>query len=215
MIASDGAPPVTVIGFSWGAWLAIMTATRYPERVRGLILVSSGPFEEQYTADMGETRLSRLSPAERREVEALFPVLNHGATEEKNAAFARVGALLSRADAFDPLPDHGDEVECRADIYAGIWPEAAEMRRSGRLLDAVRRISCPVLAIHGDYDPHPAAGVRDPLAAVLTGFRFILLARCGHKPWIERGARDAFYSAVRKNCGHKNKKVHPINEYLV
>jgi pimeloyl-ACP methyl ester carboxylesterase len=50
-----------------------------------------------------------------------------------------------------------------------------------------------VVAIHGDYDPHPAAGVQRPLAAVLADFHFILLPRCGHRPWRERHARDTFY----------------------
>ncbi len=198
MLAAYGALPVTLIGHSWGAWLAIVTAIRYPERVRGLILVSSGPFEERYTADMEETRLSRLSPDERREAKALISAFSHCAPEKKDAAFARIGELLSKADMYDPLPEEDDEAECRADIFEGIWSEAAELRRSGTLLETARRIQCPVLAIHGDYDPHPAAGVREPLSTVLSGFRFILLSRCGHTPWLEREARDAFYRAVRE-----------------
>lgn len=198
MLAAYGALPVNVIGYSWGAWLAIMTAARYPERVRGLILVSSGPFEERYTADMEETRLSRLSPDERREAEALISVFSHGAPEKKNAAFALIGALLSKADMYDPLPDPCDEVECRADIFEGIWSEAAELRRSGRLLETARQIQCPVLAIHGDYDPHPSEGVRGPLSAIFPDLRFILLDRCGHTPWRERNAHDAFFRTIRE-----------------
>ena len=37
-------PPVTLIGFSWGAWLSFIFASEYPIRVKKLILVSSGPF---------------------------------------------------------------------------------------------------------------------------------------------------------------------------
>ena len=50
-----------------------------------------------------------------------------------------------------------------------------------------------MLAIHGNYDPHAAEGVREPLARVLADFRFVLLERCGHLPWIERQAREEFY----------------------
>lgn len=57
------------------------------------------------------------------------------------------------------------------------------------------------MAIHGDYDPHPAEGVEKPLAAVLKDFRFILLDRCGHLPWIERQAKDRFYSILREEVG--------------
>jgi pimeloyl-ACP methyl ester carboxylesterase len=58
-----------------------------------------------------------------------------------------------------------------------------------------------VVAIHGDHDPHPAAGVQEPLSATLAQFRFILLERCGHRPWIERQARDAFYEALEEELG--------------
>lgn len=57
---------------------------------------------------------------------------------------------------------------------------------------------CPVIAIHGDYDPHPAEGVRDALSRVLQRFQFVLLDRCGHKPWIERWAREAFFEALEE-----------------
>ncbi|MFH1652023.1 MAG: alpha/beta hydrolase, partial [Chloroflexota bacterium] len=51
--------------------------------------------------------------------------------------------------------------------------------------------------IHGDADPHSAEGVKVPLSRVLPDFRFILLERCGHEPWIERAARDTFYKILR------------------
>jgi len=70
------------------------------------------------------------------------------------------------------------------------------LRRSNRLLELGRKIRCPVVAIHGDYDPHPAAGVKEPLSRVLRDFRFVLLENCGHYPWRERLARDEFYSVL-------------------
>jgi pimeloyl-ACP methyl ester carboxylesterase len=54
-----------------------------------------------------------------------------------------------------------------------------------------------VVAIHGDYDPHPTEGVREPLSKVLKDFRFIMLEHCGHLPWIEREAREGFFELLR------------------
>jgi pimeloyl-ACP methyl ester carboxylesterase len=53
-----------------------------------------------------------------------------------------------------------------------------------------------VVAIHGDFDPHPAEGVKEPLAKAIENFRFILLKNCGHTPWIERDARERFYQLL-------------------
>jgi pimeloyl-ACP methyl ester carboxylesterase len=59
-------------------------------------------------------------------------------------------------------------------------------------------IRCPVIAIHGEYDPHPAAGVKEPLSRECTDFRFILLSKCGHRPWIERQASEEFFDVLVK-----------------
>jgi hypothetical protein len=36
------------------------------------------------------------------------------------------------------------------------------------------------------------------LSNVLKDFRFILLKKCGHKPWIERHARVEFYKILQE-----------------
>ena len=149
------------------------------------------------SAGDGPGALSRMSASDRAEIEALSAVLDDATAAQRDQAFARFGALMGKADAYDPLPDSGDPVEIRADIYAGVWPAAAELRRSGGLLQLGAHIECPVVAIHGSYDPHPAAGVEEPLAGALSDFRFVLLEECGHKPWVERRARGAFYRMLR------------------
>ncbi|HTX43639.1 MAG TPA: alpha/beta hydrolase, partial [Methanocella sp.] len=91
-----------------------------------------------------------------------------------------------------------EKIEAREDMYRSVWGEAAQLRRSGELLRIAKRISCPVVAIHGDYDPHPAEGVEKPLSKAVKDFRFILLKDCGHEPWNERRARGTFYSILRE-----------------
>ena len=119
-------------------------------------------------------------------------------TENKNAAFARFGALFSKADAYDPMTYELEVIDYQVAIYEGVWRDAAELRRSGKLLELGKQVKCPVVAIHGDYDPHPAEGVRKPLSTTLENFRFILLRNCGPMHWIERKARDAFYDILRE-----------------
>jgi len=79
---------------------------------------------------------------------------------------------------------------------SGSRPSSSES--SGKLLELGKSIKCPVVAIHGDYDPHPAEGVAEPLSRILKDFRFILLEKCGHRPWLERSARDRFYSILKQ-----------------
>jgi pimeloyl-ACP methyl ester carboxylesterase len=190
--------PVFLIGFSWGAWLSFIFAANYPAFVRKLILIGSGPFEEKYAVRILRIRLNRLSEEERREVISLQEVLDNPAVGDKSKAFARFGVLFSKADMYDPTIDESEPIDCQVDIFQNVWKEASELRRSGKLLELGKQIKSPVVAIHGDYDPHPAEGVQKPLSVILKNFRFILLANCGHKPWIERQAKDRFYKILKE-----------------
>lgn len=201
ILEKHGDLPVSLIGFSWGAWLSYLVSAPYPSLVKKLILIGSGPFEEKYAERIQETRLNRLSEAERIEVKSLYEVLDNPEVENKSIAFARFGALFSKADAYDPIIDESEIIDYDPDIFQSVWREAAELRRNGKLLKLGKQIKCPVIAIHGDYDPHPAEGVQKPLSTMLKIFRFILLKNCGHKPWIERQVRDEFYRILKEELG--------------
>lgn len=192
-----GAPPVYLAGYSWGAWLAFLLAARHPTLVKKLILISSGPFEEKYAAQIMETRLHRLSKKEQDDVKFLM------ARPEDPLAFGLMGELLAKADFYDPLPMRTEGLELRPEIYKSVWKEAAEFRKSGKLLKEAENLRCPVVAIHGDHDPHPAEGVEKPMSKFLKDFRFILLEKCGHTPWMEKRARDEFFSVLKKELDEK------------
>jgi pimeloyl-ACP methyl ester carboxylesterase len=198
VLEKNAALPGTLIGFSWGALLSFIFAARYPSFVNKLILIGSAPYEEKYALNITQTRLSRLSEQEKEQALSLMETLNAPSIADENTPLARLGKLLSRADSYDPLP-HDDEIlECRYDVYRGVWEQAEQLRSSGKLLELGRKIHCPVVAIHGDYDPHPSAGVVEPLSRTLKDFRFILLEKCGHRPWLERSARDSFYNILKQ-----------------
>jgi pimeloyl-ACP methyl ester carboxylesterase len=177
--------------------LSFIFAAQYPSFVIKLILVGSGAYEEKYAINIMETRLSRLGEEERAEALSLMETLDDPAIGDKNTLMARLGKLISKADSYDPLPYDGEVLECRYDIYQNIWKQAMDLRISGKLLELGKKIQCPVVAIHGDYDPHLSEGIKDPLSRVLKDFRFILLENCGHQPWVERAARDRFYSILK------------------
>jgi pimeloyl-ACP methyl ester carboxylesterase len=193
--------PVTLIGHSWGAWLAFVFAAYYPALVKKLILVSSGPFEAKYAAGIEAERLGRLSEEDRVELLKLWETIYSSGDSEQDKAMGRIGALVAKADTLAPLPpqhfEMPDSLKVSVDIFNKVMPEALELRASGKLISLGEQIKCPVVAIHGDYDTHPAEGVKEPLSRVLKDFKFILLRKCGHEPWIERYARDEFFRVLR------------------
>jgi pimeloyl-ACP methyl ester carboxylesterase len=201
ILERNGHLPITLIGHSWGAMLSFIFVAQCPSLAKKLILVSSGAFEDKYAERITVTRLSRLTEEEIIAVDSLSRTLDDPNAEHKNRVFAELGNYMSRADSFDPLPYESEIIECQYDVYRSVWKDAQEMRTSGRLLALGRQIRCPVLAIHGDYDPHPPEGVRAPLSGVLKDFKFILLEKCGHRPWLERAARERFYAILEQELG--------------
>ena len=200
VLEKHGDTPVTLVGFSWGAWLSVYCAADHPDLVGKLVLVGSGPFEEIYADRIAEIRLGRLNDRDKEEMALLYSILDNEASDESdlNRAFRRFGALFSKADAYDARGGESDAGGYRADIFRRVWPEAAEMRRSGELLEAARRLKCPVVAVHGNHDPHPAEGVQKPLSAALDDFKFFSLRQCGHRPWIEHHARADFFRVLKE-----------------
>ena len=197
VLKKKGNFPIILIGWSWGAMLSFIFAAQYPSFVIKLILIGSGAYEEKYAVDIMKTRLGRLSEDERAEALSLMETLNDPAIRDKNTSMAQLGKLIAKADSYDPLPYDSEVLECQHDIYQNVWGQARELRNSGKLLELGKNIQCPVVAIHGDYDPHPAEGVKAPLSCILRDFRFILLENCGHHPWFERAARDRFYNILK------------------
>ncbi len=191
--------PVVLIGHSWGAMLSFIVTARYPSLVRKLILVGSGPFEQKYAENIPGERLNRLSEEERIEAINLIEIINNEAAGDRDKSLARLGELFAQADTYDALPPEKEPepLDASEEINRLVWAEAKKLRLSGELLEMGKKIKCPVVAIHGDYDPHLAGGVREPLTRVLKDFRFILLEKCGHEPWTERYARDKFYKILK------------------
>jgi pimeloyl-ACP methyl ester carboxylesterase len=196
LVENNGSLPLTLIGYSWGAILSYIFTAENPGAVKKLIMVSSGVFSDEYVERIKRNRQRRLSERERTHMEDLLKVLNDPGVMDKDTPFAELGELIYRADAYDPLPHHNDTIAFQHDIFTAVWEDAEVMRGKGDLLEMGRRITCPVVAIHGDFDPHPWEGIRVPLEEILHDFKFLMLDKCGHHPWYEKHAREAFYEIL-------------------
>ena len=196
-LISFGDLPVTLIGHSWGAWLSYIFASGYSDVIKKLILISSGSFEEKYASGLMDTRVNRLSEEERSNFNKLVRELNTPTTKNRNSIFSKLGKIISLADAYKPLHKDKVKLDCNYDIYQSVWSKASKLRQTGELLKIGKQIQCPVLAIHGDYDPHLSEGVEKPLSLIIKNFRFVLLKKCGHEPWNEEHAKDEFYKILK------------------
>lgn len=187
--------PVTLIGFSWGAWLGLLFAAKYPKLARKLILISSGSLENKYNRDLMQIRLDRLTKQNREEAEKIITLINSNKAD--NNTLKRFGELMTIADSFDYLPVDNESIELNMDIYQSVWAEASKLRDANGLTNCLTKIECPVVAFHGKFDPHPIEGVEKPLSERLKNFKMIHLEMCGHTPWKEKFAINTFYQLLK------------------
>lgn len=183
---------VVLIGHSWGAWLIALLAEKYTELVDKMIMVGSGPLQDKYVPEIGERRLANLSPEE----SVVFQrVVENQATDED---MKRIPNILDRVDNYclqDREKHHADKVDSR--MHNEVWKEAATIRTSGELLAVFLRIHCPIYLIQGEFDPHPAKGITEPLEENKIACKTYVLEKCGHSPFMEKYAKERFYDILK------------------
>lgn len=189
--------PVILIGHSWGAMLIYMFAAKYSHLVKKIILISSGSLEEKYYEDLCKNREERLTEEERIELNRLQKIFSNPGNEDMNKVFARFGALMEKLDSYELMEIDSDESLPSYEIFTKVWSQAHTMRKSGEMYKMGKDIKCEVVAIHGDYDSHPAIGIKDSLEKIISNFKFYELKKCGHTPWAEVYAKDEFYRILK------------------
>jgi len=192
---------VVLIGFSWGAWLGYLFAAKFPDLMKKLILVGSGPYEHQYYLELIETRNNRMNQEQNEHYSKILNNLQDPNVTNKDDYISKLGALCGIIDQYDDVeveetfPSPHFDLD-RSTHFQQALNEVIGMRKTGEFLEKAEKIKCPVVAIHGVYDPHPSNGVKIPLEKKIVDFQFFLLEKCGHKPWTERYARFEFLKLI-------------------
>jgi pimeloyl-ACP methyl ester carboxylesterase len=194
----DATVPVVLIGHSWGAWLALLFAARFPDRVRRLVLVGCPPFSARDARAVRRARRERLGPSGWREFRATERRLSPGQGGGRTQDLRRLGELSEVADSIELRFPDSSVTRLDPKAYRVVWSEASELRRTGGLLRRVRGVTAPILLLHGRDDPHPSQSVVRTLRRLGLPVRVVLLERCGHEPWRERYGRGPLLRALRR-----------------
>ncbi len=191
--------PVILVGSSWGAVLALFLAARKPDLVKKLILVGCAVFDAENSARIAGIRYSRLNEKQRKRFDQLQDRLKTASAGEQDAILAELGDLFSVSDDYDLLEGCEDKINVNFEQYSRVWSDFVKLRdRPGYLKNEFSNIRCPVVVIHGDYDPHPIDGIRPFLESCIDDIRFYILPKCGHYPWKEKHAHQTFYQILEK-----------------
>jgi proline iminopeptidase len=187
---------LTLLGYSWGALLALLYASQYPERVRALPLVAPATgwgdhhrrFQEEFQRRSHSAEVKRM----RAELEAT------GLEERDSAAYWQRRFILSIAGYFRDPREARDvtpfvvQEQARQATWASLKGNGPELRRR------LATLQVPTLILHGRYDPIPMEWAEE-LADVMPKARLLVLEESGHLPYVEQpGRRFAELRAFRR-----------------
>lgn len=185
---------LTIVGYSWGALLALLYALdaardrtiRHPRR---LVLISpapiSRPLRERFEAAMTERQGSPEIQALRAELAA------SGLRERDPDAYRQRAFELSVAGYFaDPRrAENLTPFRVMGKVQQSVWESLSHFD----LTHDLATVRCPGVIVHGRQDPIPLAS--SETAAARLGHKFFVLEDCGHVPYVEQP--EALWAAVR------------------
>lgn len=181
-----GVAAATVLGHSWGGYLAIQLAARAPGRVNALVLAEAlGAVGDGGLAGFDAEMEARATPdvlARFSELDALSP-----ASEQEKDAVALESFRLGWPGYFaDPAQAPPVPVAARvsAQAHEQTSGSAAEAAARGDLPGMLSRFSGPVEVLAGERSPLPRQAA-EATAAVFSDARLTIVPGAGHQLWHE------------------------------
>lgn len=174
-----GIDRLTIAGYSWGGLLGLLYATRYPNRMSRIALVSHAPVwreaRNQYEARFAERNLDPALQQERKQLR------ESGLRESDPDGYRRRVFELSVVAYFcDPVKVRNmTPFRVTGRTIEEVWASLGDYD----LRPALSRLDLPAIVLHGDCDPIPAEAAR--VTATILRAPFHLLPRCGHVPYVE------------------------------
>jgi proline iminopeptidase len=181
---SFGINKMHLMGHSYGGLLAMLYASKYPQHLYSLTLISSGAADTSMARTQAKTADERLSLQDKEAV-------------AKMTAAGYFNTDTGRIKLFNILwkPYVFDQQNVKliknavGDNTFGIMKHVPKSTQGYILYDKLYQhllsLSIPTLIIHGDYDPVPLAAAEKNYKSI-KGSELVVLKDCGHFPFIEQ-----------------------------
>lgn len=182
-----GYDKISLLGHSWGGFLAMHYAIKYPQHVDKLILLSALPAtSSDYEAYMRDWT-DRIAPF-KEQLDHIEKSLSYSAGDPE--AVADYIRLCFQAYCFDK--EKVNALNLKMSPQAALnWLHTSNQfdpnlfNTSFDLRPQLQKLACPTLIIHGDADPIPAAAAANTHHSIPHS-QLNVLSHCGHFPYLEQ-----------------------------
>jgi proline iminopeptidase len=178
---------ISILGHSWGGFLAMHYAIAYPQFVEKLILSNSMPACSEGHSLFFEEYKNRTAPYQ-EELSAITATQEFQAGEPKSIEqfyriiFRTYCYHSEKADLLNLQMTPSASVN-GAKVFQVIREDVFKIPYN--LHESLKTLRIPTLVIHGDFDPIPATTAQK-IHESIQGSKYVLLKQCGHFPYVER-----------------------------
>lgn len=177
---------ISILGHSWGGFLAMQYTIAHPERVDKLILSNSAPASSQEYALFGQEYMRRMSPYQ-KELEKISS--SQGFRDGDTCVMEQFYRLIFRQYCY--IPEKAELLNLRMTSIASLnGARVSEILRE-KVLDrpfnlnnGLKALKVPTLILHGDSDPIPPSTTQD-IHENIHHSKYVLMKNCGHFPYVE------------------------------
>jgi proline-specific peptidase len=187
----------TVLGHSFGAFVALQQAVDFPGMAAGTV-VSSGVPSMRFVEATVERELRRFEPeALRAQVVASWEREAHARTSEDVAAILRDQWPFQFADPTDPRIEEYVRRSAGARHDAEVLRHFAATGYGGiEVVDRLGEVTAPMLVLAGRHDRTCPVAAAKLIAACVPGARLEIFERSAHMAFVEE--QEAWLGAVRR-----------------
>lgn len=175
---------IMLVGNSWGMMLALTYGGTYPQSVRAILTIGSGPITHEYLQVFVDNQRMRLSPADLEVIEYWSDPTRRTANHER-AEFERTRATAP-AYFYDRKVAFRYAMELTPhDFNFRVIPAFLEAEGAFDLRPLLTAIAAPVLLLQGRQDLAGEANIYES-HLLIKGSVLKFINRCGHIPWLEQ-----------------------------
>ena len=194
---------ISILGHSWGGFLAMKYTITHPEHVDKLILSNSSPATSEGYALFGQEYMKRMEPYQ-KELEKIRS--SQGFHDKNTRVMEQFYRLIFRQYCY--IPEKADLLNLQMTPIASLNGEKVSEILRENVLDkpfnlnkGLRSLKVPALILHGDVDPIPpstAQAIQDNI----PGSKYVLMKNCGHFPYVEDPAN--YFKYINKFLNDKS-----------
>jgi proline iminopeptidase len=188
---------ISLLGHSWGGFLAMQYAMTHPEHVDKLILSNSMPASSEGFSLFLKEYTRRIAPYQ----EEMDKIRQTQAFKEGNPDLVeRYNRMMFRTYCY--IPEKADLLNLRMTPTAAVNGEKVGTIFHQTLLSKpfdlhaqLRNLNIPTLILHGDFDPVPPITAQHTHENIKNS-KYILIKHCGHFPYVEQP--DEFFTDIKE-----------------